>query len=227
MPQRYNISYRKLSENEAPFTKFGGQPSWISEPQWPLSKELGTPMRFICQIEIPVDTFPSGHGKVAYIFMTDGDEYVDGTWEAYGGENAVIIQDGGICDVDTKPLQSGVTLQNYIKAQGHERLQPVDVEYGVILEESEDPDFIPEDELFDGPEEDFEKYRNALEGNKVGGTPGFMQGDEFPNQDPDWKLLLQLDSCGQPFSLNFGDSGIGYVFVKSDCSEGRFLWQCC
>jgi len=160
MPQRYNISYRKLSENEAPFTKFGGQPSWISEPQWPLSKELGTPMRFICQIEIPVNTFPSGHGKVAYIFMTDGDEYVDGTWEAYGGENAVIIQDGGICDVDTKPLQSG-------------------------------------------------------------------QGDEFPNQDPDWKLLLQLDSCGQPFSLNFGDSGIGYVFVKSDCSEGRFLWQCC
>jgi len=227
MPQRYNISFYSLSDSDAPLTKFGGQPSWIGEPKWPLSKELGTPMRFICQIELPVDIFPSGQGKVAYIFMTDDEEYVDGTWEAYGGENAVIIQDGGVCDVNIQPLESGLTLQNYVEVQGSDRLQPVDVEYGVNLVKSEDPNFISKGDLFDRPEEYQEKYGSSIEGNKIGGTPGFLQGDEFPNEDQNWKLLLQLESCDQPFTINFGDAGIGYIFVTDDCNEGRFLWQCC
>jgi hypothetical protein len=38
--------------------------------------------------------------------MTDGDEYVDGTWEPEGGENAVVIQPGGgplLVDVVSAP----------------------------------------------------------------------------------------------------------------------------
>lgn len=31
-------------------TKFGGQPVWLAEPQWPLSRATGNPMRFVCQI---------------------------------------------------------------------------------------------------------------------------------------------------------------------------------
>jgi hypothetical protein len=32
---------------------------------------------------------------MAYVFMVEDDEYVDGTEEPDGGENAVIIQPGG------------------------------------------------------------------------------------------------------------------------------------
>ena len=35
-----------------PVTKFGGQPVWIDEPAWPLSRETGNPMRFIGQLEL-------------------------------------------------------------------------------------------------------------------------------------------------------------------------------
>ena len=37
---------------------------------------------------------------------------------------------------------------------------------------------------------------------------------------------LQLDSTLVPFYINFGDAGVGYVFVNIDYTVGKFLWQC-
>jgi uncharacterized protein YwqG len=86
------LEFVKYEQSDSPKTKFGGQPDWIEEHQWPTSRELGIPMRFIGQINIG-DIFPEHSGKFAYIFMTEDDEeYVDETWEPDGGENAVIIQ---------------------------------------------------------------------------------------------------------------------------------------
>ncbi|MDQ1626961.1 MAG: hypothetical protein QOI54_705 [Actinomycetota bacterium] len=76
-----------------PVTKFGGQPVWVGEPAWPLSAELGAPMRFIGQLCVPgtADSPP----RMAYLFMTqDDDADVEGTWEADGGENALICRPG-------------------------------------------------------------------------------------------------------------------------------------
>lgn len=69
-------------------------------------------------------------------------------------------------------------------------------------------------------------YRGALAGNKLGGTPAFLQGDELPIPEP-WHLLLQLDSTQVLFWINFGSAGIGYAFINQAGTEGRFLWQCC
>ena len=63
-----------------------------------------------------------------------------------------------------------------------------------------------------------------LSGNKIGGTPIFLQADEFPGPGT-WKLLLQLDSTTVPFSINFGDCGIAYAFISDDGSTAKFLWQ--
>lgn len=72
----------------APVTKLGGQPVWISEPQWPLSRALGAPMRFIGQFALAPDLFGSCEAQLAYLFMTDTDIFVNGTWLPDGGENA-------------------------------------------------------------------------------------------------------------------------------------------
>ena len=45
--------------------------------------------------------------------------------------------------------------------------------------------------------------------------------DEAPG--PDWELVAQIDDR---LGYDFGDAGIGYVFVSPDRREGRFLWQC-
>jgi uncharacterized protein YwqG len=192
-----------------PVTKFGGQPVWISEPQWPISKESGEPMAFICQIVLVPELFGDTAGKLAYIFMTD-DGYVDETWDPDAGENAVIIQPGNT-GVETQPLMNGPAI--------------FDEEFSVELEPGEDPDFIDESDKHKMSSEERDEYNEALSGNKIGGTPGFMQFPEFPNGGP-WNLLLQLDSATVPFDINVGDAGIAYMFISTDGQKGKFLWQC-
>lgn len=185
------LNFINYEPGDSPKTKFGGQPDWIDEPQWPISSELNGPMRFIAQIKL-TDVFPEYEGKVAYIFMTeDDDEYVDGTWEPEGGENAVIIQPSGEYLAATEALNFG----------------PSREEFGVQIIDAE----IEEDEL---------------EGSRIGGSPEFMQGEEYPEPKGEWRFLCQIDSCSLPFEVNFGDAGIAYVFIKKSASKGKFLWQC-
>jgi hypothetical protein len=100
-----------LSPADAPVlglvTKFGGQPTWAEEPAWPLSGELGTPMRFIGQVAVPAAD--GGPQRMAYLFITqDDEEDVDGTWEPDSGENALICQPGTVASfIATEPLARG------------------------------------------------------------------------------------------------------------------------
>lgn len=207
-------------------TKFGGQPNWLDTPQWPISSELNSPMRFICQIKLTDELFPGCSGKMAYIFMSDSEEYVDGTWEPDGGENAIIVQPNGESSVEIRNINTGPTLQAYIDVIGKDRRQPIDIELSVELSHSEDPEFIPEAKRYKLADEEVETYSSSLEGSKIGGTPGFMQGDEYPGERENWMFLMQLDSCDVPFFVNFGDAGIAYAFINTEGTIGKFLWQC-
>jgi hypothetical protein len=181
-------------------------------------------MHFIGQIALDPELFGNLHGQMAYVFMTDSDTYVDGTWEADGGENAVIIQPGE-CSVPTQNLDQGPTLYRMVPRAGHDRLVPEACEFAVRLTHSEDPDFLSEGDRWQLDEETSRQYLEAVDGNKIAGTPGFLQTDEFPGEDFR-TLLLQLDSTRVPFSVNFGDCGIGYAFLSQDGRVGKFLWQC-
>jgi hypothetical protein len=184
-------------------------------------------MRFIGPIEVPDTVLAASPTRLAYAFMTDDEEYVDGTWEPEGGENAVVVQPGGgSLLVDVAAEAQGPTLYRMIQKPGAALLTPQPCEFAVSLTKGDEPDFVPEETRFasfsDAQSRD---YFAALEGNKVGGTPMFIQSDEFPAGGP-WTLLLQLDSTSVPFSINFGDAGVGYVFVSRDGTQGRLLWQC-
>jgi hypothetical protein len=163
-------------------------------------------MRFICQIALDPLVFGVIRTRMAYLFMTDREEFVDGTYEPDGGENAVVIQsDEG---AGTLPGQvEGPTLYRMVEKPGRDRLVAVPCEFAVTLDLGEDVE----------PEDGF--------ANKIGGTPKFLQNDEYPQGGP-W-LLLQLDSASVPFSINFGDAGVGYAFISGDGTIGKFLWQCC
>ena len=205
-------------------TKFGGQPSWAGEPQWPLSKSTGKPMRFICQIVIDPQMFHPASAQMAYLFMTDGEDYVDGTWEPDGGENAVILQPGQN-RADTQSLKEGPTLYRMVKKPFHKELVPEACEFSVILKPEEDPDFVDEAEIFEWEEAKQDAHAVKLQGNKIGGTPGFIQRPEFPGPGK-WSLLLQLEMRKVPFFINLGDLGVGLVFLSEDGQTAKFLWQC-
>ena len=198
-----------------PVTKFGGQPVWVDRPMWPLSKSTGNPMRFICQIAIDPSQFPSVSARMAYLFMTDEEEYVDGTWEPDGGENAIILQPGQTV-IPTKTATEGPTLYRMVKKIAGQNLVPEPCEFSVTLKMGEDPDFIDEPESSEV---------SALIGNKIGGSPIFVQDTEFP-EPGSWRLLMQLDSTKVPFFVNFGDCGVGYLFLSENGETAKFLWQC-
>jgi uncharacterized protein YwqG len=230
MVRKADIEFAEVNEPiTEPVTKFGGQPVWIDVPQWPLSRSTGRPMMFIGQISLDPEIFGDIPGKMAYLFMTDEeDEYVDGTWDPEGGENALIIQPGGEANVETVGLEQGPSLYRMLKhpEDGERSSQPC--EFAVQLQLGEDPSFVPEEKLYELREsswDDVENYHEVLSANKVGGTPGFIQGDEFPEGGP-WKLLLQLDAAEVPFEVSFGDVGVGYAFISEDGRTGKFLWQC-
>lgn len=207
-------------------TKFGGQPVWLGAPQWPLSRSTGNPMRFLCQIALDERLFPGALGRMAYVFITDDDAYVDGTWEPDGGENAVVVQPGPApSHVAVSSRATGPTLRDTVQPPGQDRLVAAGREYAARLSIRDEPAFQPEDARRDWTEDEFAAYATALEGNKVGGAPIFLQGDEFPGGGP-WRLLLQLDSVRVPFSVDFGDGGIAYAFIDPAGQTAKLLWQC-
>lgn len=186
-------------------TKFGGQPVWLEAPQWPQDSR-GKPLHFVGQIAIDSHLFPDAQGKIAYLFISQDEEAM--TWDPDSGDNAVIIQPGiprSHVKVDSNSEGPSLLTKEY------------EVE-GRLKEESYQvmPDFLDEDA--------YKEYFKQLSGNKVGGTPLFVQGDEYPKGFE--KLLLQLDSKKLPFEINFGDSGTGYLFINTNGTQGKFLWQC-
>ncbi len=161
-------------------------------------------------------------GKMAYVFMTDLEKQVVPAWDPDLGENAVIIQPGRPARVQTNAASIGPTIYEYIEVPGDEFLHPRPCEFLVDVFKRSDPDFEDEAHRTGMDEATFERYSREVEGNKFGGTPAFLQEDAMPSSG---HLLMQLDSSKLPFYLNFGDCGVGYVFISPDGSAGKFLFQ--
>ena len=230
MRRKYTMSYHESpTPITDPVTKFGGQPVWLGEPQWPLSRSYGEPMRFICQIALPADIFPGIEPRIAYLFITDDAEhgYVAATFDPDDGENALILQPGGIYEGRTAALREGPTLYQREWIDGAWRRTPV--ELAVELAPGNDPEPGYWDNVDDEDPLAWDAYMGALFEDKIGGTPvPTVNRPEFPALSV-WRLLVQLNTRGEDeddlFFLNFADDGVGYGFISEDGRQGRFLWS--
>ena len=228
MPGKYSITYREVQAPITdPVTKFGGQPVWLERPQWPVSRRYGRQMQFICQIVLFADLFGDIEGRMAYLVMTDsyGMEIMPETWEPDGGENAVIIQPGGIWAGPAHSLGEGPTL--YRRASVHHGGQRTLCEFDVGLRFGEDPAEGVWDDVDPDDEAAWNNYFDALVEDKIGGmpVPTINSGpilDRFPHN---WRLLLQLNTKDEPFFLNFASDGVGYTVLSGDGRAGKFMWS--
>lgn len=194
-----------------PVTKFGGQPTWLREPQWPLSATTGEQMEFICQIALSDAIFPGMQGKLAYLFISRQDTVCRSDSE--GGESAVIIQPDGSA-VRTCNLATGPTLRALEWSRSHAPGQPIPCELAVRLtERAETVPVVREGRLF----------AEAIEEIKIGGVPVLREEIALSKLSAGrWRLLLQLDSTAVPFLLNFG-GGVGYAFLSEPGDRGCLL----
>lgn len=207
-----------------PVTKFGGQPVWIEESQWPISRATGKPMQFICQIALDKEIFGEVQGQMAYVFMTDDfeDDGIADTWEPDGGENAVIIQPSNTEPrVKFQSLRQGPSLYSFVHFAEKDSAEKIPCELAVKLQKGFDPAFLPGEKRYKEEESEDSPYLNTGT-DKVGGIPRFIHDDELPYDD--WKMLLQFWEREENFWISFG-TGCGYIFINNEGTEGKFLWQ--
>lgn len=226
--KKYKIdSFTRVSEPiRTPITKIGGQPVWLTEPQWPLSSGWDKrPMMFIGQIELDQQLFPTPNVPVplmAYLFVTHAQNIEEGFFDPDiidpdGGENAIIIQPGGELLIDTAPLVNGPTLWDII-GESYEGIPQ--------LQEAQDPAFLDSEAYLLLSEDERKAYNAEVDGDKIGGVPYFFQGDGWPD-DSNWGLLLQMHANFKPFCLLVGASPTIFAFVNEDLTTGKLVIQDC
>ena len=217
---------RALLPIQTPTLKLGGVPVLLQELEWPTCKECGQRMDFLAQLPLTTPIPFLNQDAMAYVFMCSsaseqGEVLGCATWEPFGGANAVAIQYG-----------TGKT----IIPTTAKTPQP---EFGVTLSPVKEPqidtaDFWVNDEL----------TAEVSEASKMGGVPAWIQSNETPRCPVCNKMMqfvAQLDAelegslpadparWGDYHFLNFGDAGIGYLFVcqeEGTAHSAAFFWQC-
>lgn len=189
-------------------SKFGGQPAWIGEPQWPICRHSGEKMTFIMQLQLP-GPFQAGGHTMAYLFMEDDDNAEIYPCEADGGRNAIILQGGPVFkpNVMVSNARTGPTLCPRVPDQWSTAAPPDrakgPVEGVITVAPSR-------------PGEEFPEF------STLGGEPEWTQNDDTPADGP-WDLLLQVESehipCWVPFE------GSMYAFIAPDGTRARLLYQ--
>jgi len=221
MVKKYQITaFERLEEKPAkPVTKFGGQPDWLEEPQWPVSKHWKDRlMSFVGQIVLDKGMLDNDKDIIAYVFLSHPENRKErifypymGGWDS--GEHAVIIQPGGEITCETKNVKEGPCM--FGKFGNH-------YEYIPTLVEGHDPDFINDEEFEEMEDWEQSEYINQVDGNKIGGIPCLCTYDEWPDDvSEDWKFLLQLVSDDLPFVLQL--EGRLHAFISSDFKQGGLL----
>jgi hypothetical protein len=210
--------HRAVAPVTEPVTKFGGQPTWLGQPQWPLSAAQGAPMRFVCQIVLEPELVGAGPARIAYVFVSHGDhghdveEFDPDVILPDGGENAVIVQPG-VFTGPTAPLTCGPTLY-------HDDGSPA--EYTVDLVRDEDPEPVSAEAYRALPAGEQDRYFRAIDHDKIGGTALLSDDGDWPAGGP-WRPLLRLATNWTPFHLNLGAAPVALAFLSDDRREGCLL----
>jgi hypothetical protein len=101
-------------------------------------------------------------------------------------------------------------------------------EFVISTQRVEESPYLSEAERFAehvSPEraEEIDKIAQSWEGTKIGGSPAWVQYEQFPLND--WLLLFQATEDRLPVAVNFG-TGVVYCFIDKELTVGKMLWQC-
>lgn len=196
----YKIDEFISQNDDKPFiTKFGGQPDWISDPQWPVSPAWDNrPLKFIGQIRLNDFYYELENLSLAYIFMTQPKDRDDSFFEPDiiypdEGENAVIIQPDG-------------KIPEYIHVEKFRTGPTVDCK-NIWLPQTTEIEETPTTEF------------KQIDEDKFCGIPAFVYNSEAETNS---KLLLQLHTNWLPFYINAGGAPTMFVFINNK-NDGGFI----
>lgn len=196
-------------------TKFGGQPLWMAETDWPVSMATGKPLRFIGQVDL--DTPPFELGRMAYLFVeiydAELDKYFEDNWKVVlqekTGTGLMSPQGPSVSDSEWHIEGNSVAEPDWLELENQ----------GTELVEQEN---------WVGYEDFITKYGVA----KIGGAP-VNPDDIYDLEEPSshWQLMLQLPEREEngkasdlPFYMDYGDGGTGWFLLSNDHQAVHFSW---
>jgi len=196
-----------------PPAKFGGQPDWFEKPAWPLDGD-GRPMTFYGQL--PVVQTPR---TMAYIFFCRSESAA--SWVPLGLGNAVILRPGADPGhVRTEHRTEGPRLfTRQPERRGYRRrsfARPYEA-FPVLS-----PGMDPSEWIFPHVPEGQHIEDRHTDWNKIGGTPMFLQAEEYPEGES-WRFAFQFTADWAAQEL--GDGAECYGFIDGS-GHAAILWQC-
>ena len=138
-------------------------------------------------------------------------------WMPFGGENALIVQPGTEPTwVETRLLATGPT---------------AGPELAVGLTSRLDPALATDRELGAMSPAERDQYVDAIDYDKIGGSPNFFQGTQYPDFSTQSTSFAATDATpilmvgrNEVTGLNLGDAGRGVAFLSADQTKGAYLW---
>ncbi|WP_436770596.1 hypothetical protein [Yinghuangia sp. YIM S09857] len=200
-------------------TRLGGQPDWTGEPQWPVYHHDGELAVFVGQFRVPAAGDGEAGDRMVYLFAA-----------GYSGEYATVVQPGGQVTerFEARAEATGPTVMDrahLVRVQEEVDFSHVEREMEPVEDEDE---FDREERLEDLLDELRKDASGSIRMDQLGGpdvTPVWLQGDYSPGEE--WQFVAQMDSYQLPFPVNFGDSGVGYLFLAPDGNSAEFFFQSC
>jgi HEAT repeats len=201
------LSTERPAGHRWPPPKFGGQPDWIGLPAWPVTEDL-RPLVFYGQLPVGGDT-----PRMAYLFFSlDADV---ASWEPLGEGNALLVQPGDACQLQTVGQATGPGLYERVPERlgFRRRTRARPYERFVTLRPGADP------EGWEGRAARGTASERHGDWNKIGGTPLFVSGR--PGLGPGWEFAFQFTAAWAGHELANGAECYG--FLRD--GRGALMWQ--
>ena len=253
---KYFVPVLRFAQELPPQTayqdKLGGIPWGLRSEDWPRCSDCGGSLSLLAQFAHHPERLDLGRpGRVLSIFQCNHHPGECKTWAGGHGANACFVTE----PEDLSPGLTAVPADAPFIETEVQVVEWADQDDGLTLEEHrcffDDATMPDDDDLMDKLEE------KITPDTRLGGTPFWVQSSyEAPEED--WRFVGQLDyiyrlhaapspevakqilggvseafeaANGQTHicpSPNFGDAGIGYVFLRKTegTPEGWFFWQC-
>ncbi|MGR4884040.1 hypothetical protein ACIPUC_32130 [Streptomyces sp. LARHCF249] len=220
---RYRFtSYHPANDAEAAVTdgtRLGGLPHWLEEPQWPVDPYENELAPFMGQFRVPAADGGGDGDRMVYLFAI-----------GFSGEHATVVQPGGQVteSFETRGAATGPTdldRVHLLRVEEEVDFSHVERELEPVEDEHDDDREERLEALYEERQKD---AAGSIRMNQLGGpdvVPVWLQRDDLPGEG--WQLIAQLDSRQLPFDVNFGDSGVGYLFFSPDGKNAEFFFQSC
>jgi len=226
-------------------SKFGGNPYWPKNMEFPKNKKTGKELYLLAQLnlsELPESTQLPQTGILQFFLTNDDLMGLEFPSETNPIER-IVSDSNGYRVIYHETIEKNKELLRTKFPKDDTYILPISGEYALKFEKSQqkpasgDVNFekIVTGNIWDFPDEQIDSLYEEFSGvgSRLGGYAYFTQEDPRTFEYSNWKLLFQMDTSDiEGVNIMWGDMGVGNFFIEEenlknlDFSKVWYNWDC-